>query len=218
MTGQTSAIMAVRDPDVRLMLRVRDQDDQVAFAELVERFQSRLVGIMHHLVGKKEEAEDLAQEVFLRVFRSREKYTPKAKFSTWLFRIANNLALNSIRDRGNRPNIPLELRDSGSLVQRPNIHPAAHRDAPPTHHVQHEELTNVIRDALDELNERQRMAIVLNKYEDMCYEEIAEVMGLTSKAVKSLLNRAREKLRERLQPYIYMDGESPKRNVPFEEG
>src|SRR5207237_9094690 len=94
--GQTSAQMALRDPDIRLMLRVRD-DEPGAFEELVERYQHRLVGVMHHLVGNAEEAEVLAQEVFLRVYRARKKYRPRAKFSTWLFTIANNLALNSLR-------------------------------------------------------------------------------------------------------------------------
>src|SRR5947199_4209475 len=111
--GQTSAQMALRDPDIRLMLRVRD-DDAAAFAELVERFQHRLVAVMNHLVGNSDEAEDLAQEVFLRVYRIRKKYRPKAKFSTWLFTIANNLALNSLRDRQRPPVIPLQLRESGS--------------------------------------------------------------------------------------------------------
>jgi RNA polymerase sigma-70 factor, ECF subfamily len=209
MTGQTSAMMAVRDPDIRLMLRVRDQDDQAAFAELVARFQHRLVGVMHHLVGTAEEAEDLAQEVFLRVFRTRKKYTPKAKFSTWLFTIANNLALNALRDRARKRHLPLELRDSGSLAQHPNVPLASHRDAPPTQNIQQQELAGVVRRALDELNERQRVAVVLNKFEDMGYAEIAEVMGLSAKAVKSLLCRARERLREVLQPYIYMDGPPP---------
>src|SRR6476620_5829938 len=96
--GQTSSQMALRDPDIRLMLRVR-ADDAAAFAELVQNYQQRLVGIMHHLVGNAEEAEDLAQEVFLRVYRNRKKYTPQAKFSTWLFTIANNLALNALRNQ-----------------------------------------------------------------------------------------------------------------------
>ena len=95
--GTTSAQMALRDPDVRLMLRVRDADDAAAFGELVERYQSRLVGILHHLLGSADEAEDLAQEVFLRVYRTRKRYHPRAKFSTWLFTIANNLALNARR-------------------------------------------------------------------------------------------------------------------------
>lgn len=207
MTGQTSAQMALRDPDIRLMLRVRD-DDQAAFAELVERFQHRLVGVMHHLVGNADEAEDLAQEVFLRVYRTRKKYTPKAKFSTWLFTIANNLALNALRDRQRRPVLPLEVRESGPLGPRPAENTAA-RDEPPTHNLQQQELADVIRKALDDLNERQRVAIVLNKFEDMNYADIAEVMGLSVKAVKSLLSRARMKLREALQGYIYMDAPPP---------
>ena len=208
-TGQTSAMMAVRDPDVRLMLRVRDQDDPIAFAEIVERFQHRLVAVMHHLVGTKEESEDLAQEVFLRVYRTRKKYTPKAKFSTWVFTIANNLAINALRDRKRRPHIQLNASDSGPLGPRPAEQLVSERDRPPAHHIQQEELAAVVRRALDELNERQRVAVVLNKFEDMGYAEIADVMGLTTMAVKSLLNRARARLREMLQAYIYMDGDPP---------
>lgn len=207
-------MMAIRDPDIRLMLRVRDRDDQTAFAELVERFQHRLVGIMHHIVGTKEEAEDLAQEVFLRIFRTRKKYTPKAKFSTWLFTIANNLALNALRDRGRRKQYPLEMRDSGSLTVRPGIALASQRDAPPSQSIQQSELADVVRQALDALNERQRVAVVLNKFEDMGYAEIAEVMGLSSKAVKSLLCRARERLREVLQPYIETDRDEKRTEEP----
>jgi RNA polymerase sigma-70 factor (ECF subfamily) len=194
------------------MLRVRDANDQTAFAELVERFQHRLIGVMHHLVGTANEAEDLAQEVFLRVYRTRAKYTPKAKFSTWLFTIANNLALNSLRDRQRRPQVPLDLRDSGPLAG-PTDRLVAHRDRPPTQQVQQDELAEIVRQALDGLNDRQRMAVVLNKFEDMGYAEIADVMGLTAKAVKSLLSRARCRLREALQAYIYMDGDAPPPNM-----
>jgi RNA polymerase sigma-70 factor, ECF subfamily len=197
--------MAVRDPDVKLMLRVR-ADDATAFPELVERFQHRLVGIMHHIVGTTEEAEDLAQECFLRVYRNRKKYTPKAKFSTWLFTIANNLALNSLRDRSRKPQVPLPAFDSGPMGVRPQETLAADRGVAPTHSLAQEELAAVVRLALDGLNDRQKMAVVLNKYEDMGYAEIAEVMGLSEKAVKSLLSRARTRLREMLQPYIEMDG------------
>jgi RNA polymerase sigma-70 factor, ECF subfamily len=209
MTGQTSAMMALRDPDIRLMLRVRDADDQAAFAELVARFQHRLVGVMHHLVGHADEAEDLAQEVFLRVYRTRQKYTPRAKFSTWLFTIANNLALNTLRTRQRKPTVPLDPTAGNTSSAIPAANVTDRRDRPPTHQLQQQELTAVIREALDELNDRQRVAVVLNKFEDMGYAEIAEVMGLTPKAVKSLLSRARRRLRERLQPYIYMDGPPP---------
>ncbi|OWK47439.1 RNA polymerase sigma factor [Fimbriiglobus ruber] len=208
MTGQTSAIMALRDPDIRLMLMVR-ADDQAAFAELVGRYQNRLVAVMNHLVGHPDEAEDLAQEVFLRVYRNRHKYTPTAKFATWLFTIANNLALNALRDRKRKPVVPLDTPDPNASGPWQANHLAAHRDHPPTHQLQQQELADVIRQALDQLNDRQRMAVVLNKFEDMNYADIADVMGLTTKAVKSLLSRARARLREALQPYIYMDGVPP---------
>ena len=203
--GQTSAQMALRDPDIRLMLRVRD-DDAEAFAELVERYQQRIVGIMNHLLGNTDEAEDLAQEVFLRVYRNRHKYSPSAKFSTWLFTIANNLALNVLRGRQRKPTVPLPAQESGPLGPRPAEQIVPDRELTPARGLRQRELQTVIRAALEELNERQRMAVVLNKFEEMSYGEIAEIMGLTTKAVKSLLSRARGKLREVLQPYVFMDG------------
>lgn len=203
-------MMALRDPDIRLMLRVRDANDQAAFAELVERFQHRLVGVMNHLLGRSEEAEDLAQEVFLRVYRTRSRYKPTAKFSTWLFTIANNLALNALRDRQRKRNVPLEVKDSGPM---PVAIYEDQRQRQPSHNLAQQELAGIVRNALDDLNERQRMAVVLNKFEDMGYSEIGEIMGMTGKAVKSLLSRARSKLREVLEGYIYMDGETPRAAV-----
>jgi RNA polymerase sigma-70 factor (ECF subfamily) len=214
MIGESSAQMAIRDPDIRLMLRVRD-DDPAAFAELVELYQRRLIAVMHHLVGSSEEAEDLAQEAFLRVYRSRKKYHPRAKFSTWLFTIANNLALNALRARQRKPAVPLNLRDSGPLGPRPAEQLVQDRAGRPTDRMQQEELAAIVRQALAGLNERQRAAVVLNKFEDMNYADIAQVMGLTVKAVKSLLSRARENLRLALEDYIYMDGKpASSRNHP----
>lgn len=204
MTGETSTQMALRDPDIRLMLRVRD-DDAVAFAELVDLYHQRLVTVMTHLVGRGDEAEDLAQEVFLRVYRGRKKYHPRAKFSTWLFTIANNLALNHLRNRQRKPIVPLNLRDSGPLGARPAEQLVEGREHPPHQAMQEAELAAVVREALEGLNERQKVAVVLNKFEDMNYAEIAEVMGLTTKAVKSLLSRARDNLRIALKAYIEMD-------------
>jgi RNA polymerase sigma-70 factor (ECF subfamily) len=218
-TGETSTQMALRDPDIRLMLRVRDADDAAAFAQLVELYNHRLVTILHHLVGSAEEAEDLAQEAFLRVFRGRKKYHPQAKFSTWLFTIANHLALNVLRSRQRKPVVPLNLRDSGPLGPRPAEQLVHDRGAPPQQRLQQQELAEVIRRALDTLNERQRVAVVLNKFEDMNYADIATIMGLTTQAVKSLLSRARENLRLALKDYIEMDGR-PSGDVPpaAEEG
>jgi RNA polymerase sigma-70 factor (ECF subfamily) len=203
-TGESSTQLALRDPDIRLMLRVRD-DDQAAFAELVELYHHRLVTVMHHLVGNSDEAEDLAQEVFLRVYRGRKKYHPKAKFSTWLFTIANNLALNALRSKQRKPVIPLNVRDSGPLGPRPAEQLVKDRGDHPSARMQQQELAAIIQLALDGLNERQRVAVVLNKFEDMNYAEIAEVMELSTKAVKSLLSRARDNLREALKDYIYME-------------
>jgi RNA polymerase sigma-70 factor (ECF subfamily) len=213
--GETSQQMALRDPDIRLMLRVRD-DDVTAFEELVELYQHRLVAVMAHLVGNKEEAEDLAQEVFLRVYKARKKYRPRSKFSTWLFTIANNLALNSLRSRQRKPVVPLPPQDSGPLGARPAEQLVPDRGSGPMQRIQKKELAAVIRQALDGLNERQRMAVVLNKFEDMNYAEIAEVMGLTTKAVKSLLSRARVNLRTALVGYVFMDGQPIPEPLPEE--
>jgi RNA polymerase sigma-70 factor (ECF subfamily) len=205
--GETSSQLVLRDPDIRLMLRVR-ADEPGAFEELVELYQNRLVAVLHHLLGNPEEAEDLAQEVFLRVYRSRSRYRPRAKFSTWLFTIANNLALNALRTRQRKPVVNLDVHDSGPLGPRPAEQLVRDRNHQPMQHMQQQELAAIIRQALDGLNERQRVAVVLNKFEDMNYAEIAEVMGLSVKAVKSLLSRARMNLRQSLQDYIYMDGDS----------
>jgi RNA polymerase sigma-70 factor (ECF subfamily) len=213
--GETSVQLALRDPDTRLMLGVRD-DEAGAFEELVARYQSRLVGIMQHLVGSAEEAEDLAQEVFLRVYRTRKKYRARCKFSTWLFTIANNLALNALRSRKRKPVVPLNTRDSGPLGPRPAEQLLqADSGGQPVKRVQRNELALIIRQALDGLNERQRLAVVLNKFEELSHAEIAEVMGLTPKAVKSLLCRARTNLRLALQDYVYMDRPVP--DLPEED-
>lgn len=210
-----SGMLSVRDPDVRLMLRVRDGDD-TAFAELVERYQHRLLGILAHLTGRTDEAEDLAQEVFLRVYRARKEYHPQAKFSTWLFTIANNVALNSMRRRHRKPAMQFEPNDS-QPVARPEENLVADKNPPPEHGVHHQELAGVVQQALTQLNERQRLAVVLNKFEDMSYDEIAQVMGLSTKAVKSLLSRAREHLRQLLQAYVLDSSSVPTAGGPSEE-
>jgi RNA polymerase sigma-70 factor (ECF subfamily) len=205
-TGETSAQLALRDPDIGLMLQVRG-DEPGAFEQLLQRYQRRLVALMTHLVGTPEEAEDLAQEVFLRVYRVRKEYRPLSKFSTWLFTIANNLARNSLRARQRKSVVPLDQWASGPLGPRPAEQLIRDPATGPMQHVQKAELAQRIRAAVDTLNERQRMAVVLNKFEGLNYAEIAEVMGLTTMAVKSLLTRARENLRAALSEYVSLDGE-----------
>jgi len=201
--GTTSQAFAVRDPDVRLMLRVR-ADDSKAFQEVVDKYQNRLLGVLTHIVGSADEAEDLAQEVFLRVYRARAEYHPQAKFSTWLFTIANNVALNALRRRKRKPAYQLEpsLSQSGSLNARPEETLAVAPSTEPDRRMRHQELAEVVQLALSQLNERQRLAVVLNKFEDMSYDEIAAVIGISTKAVKSLLSRARSQLRDILRPFV----------------
>jgi RNA polymerase sigma-70 factor (ECF subfamily) len=197
--------LEAKDPDVRLMLQVRD-DVQGAFEALVERYQHRLMGVMVHLVGRVEEAEDLTQEVFLRIYRARKGYRPRARFSTWLFTIANNLALNHLRGKGRNPTVAATGGgvgdDTGASAVLPAGERALSRDGTPSAQLRKVELSEVVRDALDVLGEDQKVAVLLNKFEDMSYAEIAEVMGRSEAAVKSLLARARTHLREQLEPYL----------------
>src|SRR5260370_26580478 len=126
------------------MIGVRD-DQPGAFEELVERYQHRLLAVLHHLVGNAEEAEDLAQEVFFRVYRARKKYRARCKFSTWLFTIANNLALNTLRSRQRKPVVPLNVRDSGPLGPRPAEQLVNNLLNPPVQHTQHPQLGGLTR-------------------------------------------------------------------------
>jgi RNA polymerase sigma-70 factor, ECF subfamily len=200
--SESSARRYALDPDVRLMLEVRD-GSAAAFEELVVRYQGRLVRVLEHLVGRRELAEDLAQDVFLRVYRSREQYVPGAKFATWLFTIANNVASNALRDRARHPEVTLAGSESGPLGERPMDRLVqASSSGMPTRQIDRAELRDMVRMALDNLNERQRLAVLLNKFEGMSYIDIASAMELSPQAIKSLLSRARENLRQMLEPYF----------------
>lgn len=193
--------LAARDPDVRLMLQVRD-DVEGAFGQLVERYQHRLLGVLKHLVRDAEEAEDLTQEVFLRVYRARKGYRPKAKFSTWLFTIANNLAMNHARGKGRHRTVGFGgsgADEASAVVSESQV---VSREGTASTQLRKSELAAVVQEALGALNEDQKMAVLLNKFEEMSYGEISEVMGRTDAAVKSLLARARMNLREKLDPYL----------------
>ena len=193
--------LEAKDPDVRLMLQVRD-DVPGAFETLMGRYQHRLHGVLVHLVGRVEEAEDLTQEVFLRVYRARKGYRARSKFSTWLFTIANNLDMNHLRGKGRNPTVRLGGDDSGSQSSAIPGHQAVGREGTPSAQLRKVELSQVIQEALGVLGEDQKMAVLLNKFEEMSYAEIAEVMGRSEAAVKSLLARARNTLREQLEPYL----------------
>lgn len=192
----------LRDPDVQLMLRVRE-GQHTAFGELVSRYQNRLLSILVHLVGDREVAEDLTQEVFLRIYRARNGYEPTAKFSTWVFRIAQNLASNDRRLKGRRKEVQLEATESGAFGDRPHEQLLKEKShLMPTRQLARGELQEHVQSALETLNERQKLALLLHKFEEMTYDDIAETMEMTPSAVKSLLSRARENLRARLEPYM----------------
>lgn len=190
------------------MLRVRE-DDAVAFEMLINRFQSKIVRFMSGWTRSPEQAEDLAQEVFLRVYKSRKNYLPTAKFSTWLYRISHNVASNHVRDSGVRREYQLSKAENSStaglLIENIAIAPSGFQ---PVRRLDHLERSQVIVQALEALGERQRTAILLSKFEGMSYQEIGETMGLTVQAVKSLLMRARVNLKNLLEPYI-QTGDAP---------
>lgn len=184
------------------MLRVRE-DDAEAFAELVTHYQPRLQRILQHLVGERDVADDLVQDVFLRVYRARKTYLPGAKFSTWIFRIANNVASNAVRDRSRRREYQM-VDFSGSQAAIPAMDQiaVASSSSMPVRKLEGTERAEMVRQALNSLSERQRMALLLSKFEGLSYQEIADAMGMTTKAVRSLLSRSRENLRQILQPYM----------------
>ncbi len=191
---------SLRDPDVRLMLRVRD-GDATAFEELVLRYQNRLLTVLEHLTGRRDMAEDLAQEVFLRVYRARQRYMPQARFSTWLFTITHNVASNAKRSLARRREVNIEPADSGPMEPLAQLALAASGQMP-TRQADKSEVCHVVRSAVASLNERQRMAVLLSKFEGMSYADIGEVMQVSPQAVKSLLSRARGALRDALTPYL----------------
>ena len=172
-------------------------DDTTAFDELVARYESRLISVLALLMGDREQARDLSQEVFLRVFRARKTYQPKARFCTWLFTIANNVACNA--RRGRRFPYQLNPGDSGASVMGPL---APRSTAMPSHALDRAEEVALVRKAIAGLSERQRAALVLCKFQGMSYAEIAGTMATTPKAVKALLARARDNLRTSLAPYV----------------
>jgi RNA polymerase sigma-70 factor (ECF subfamily) len=206
-SAASSAAVKLIDPDVRLMLQVRE-GNAAAFEELVVRYQDRLVCVLEHLVGSRALAEDLAQEVFLRVYRYRDRYTPDAKFCTYLFTIANHLAANALRDQSRRREVQVVADPSASGATSLDELAIAGSGQLPTRVVDKAELCAMVRQALGALSERQRMAVLLNKFEGMSYAEIAAAMDLTPEAVKSLLARAREHLRQVLEPYL-SSGQQP---------
>jgi RNA polymerase sigma-70 factor (ECF subfamily) len=189
---------AVSDADI--MLRVKAGDDS-AFDYLVQKYRRPMINFMFRMAHNSAAAEDLAQEVFLRVYRSRQNYEASAKFTTWLYRIATNLAVNHARDtRHDRPENTVSLDEpddqSGHTLDLPDKTPGAEET------IVRRERVAAIRQRVQALPERQRIAVVMHKYQQMEYRQIAEVLKLSESATKSLLFRAYETLREQLKEFV----------------
>lgn len=182
--------------DVRLM-RLVARGDTSAFEEVIERHQALVAGTAARMLGSNSDVEDIAQQVFIRVWKSARRYVPRAKFTTWLLKITRNLVFNELRRAKRRAQVPLQS-DPGAeeIPLKDETNPA------PDASLLEDELQRAIEEAILQLPESQRMALVLRRYEQLSYEQIAEVLDLSVPAVKSVLFRARTELRSRLSKYL----------------
>jgi RNA polymerase sigma-70 factor, ECF subfamily len=185
------------DPEVQLMLRVQ-RDEPGAFATLIAAYWSRVFGKFVRQVGDRQEAEDLAQDVFLRLYRSRKRYRPRAKLATWIFFIARNVGRNALRRRRRKKLTPVGLAFDGDDF--PALGRVTDDAAAPAAPMERAELARLVRGAVAALNLRQRRAVEL-QFDDQSYAEIASALAMSPKAAKSLLYRARNELRFALLPF-----------------
>lgn len=195
-----SDVSAASDPDAQLMLQVRAGSEQ-AFNELVERYEDRVRGIITHLMGGSAYADDLTQDVFLRVYRARASYVVGAKFSTWLFTIVNNVVSNARRSLARRREISADhhaaegrrFAESSSSMDR---------DAAPDHHVETTEVASLVRGCINRLVPRQRAAVELCDLEGLSYSSVAKAIGTSPDAAKSLIHRGRLNLKQMLAIHV----------------
>jgi len=182
--------------DIRLMGLAGD-GDMTAFEQLVERHQRMVIGTVGRMLGTNSDAEDISQQVFVRVWKNLKRYEPRAKFTTWLLKITRNLVFNELRRRSRHPAVPLQSETDEEERPLKDEH-AVSPDATLLEH----ELQDAVDAAIAQLPETQRMAVILRRYEELSYEEIAEALDQSVSAVKSLLFRARTELRESLKRYL----------------
>ncbi|MBI5724734.1 MAG: sigma-70 family RNA polymerase sigma factor [Planctomycetes bacterium] len=185
------------DPDTQLMLRVARGGDREAFAQLVNRNAPKVHALVYRFLGNAEQAEDMAQDVFMRVYKTAASYQPTAKFGTWLYRIVANLSFNVLRSR--RISKTVNFQSLEGPDEETGRFDVADTNVPQPHcGLDDQELRTKVMQAVNQLPENQRLAIILSKYEEKSYEDIAEIMDISAMAVKSLLSRARNNLHEAL--------------------
>ena len=182
--------------DATLMAYVA-RGDTAAFEQLVERHQTLVIGTVARMLGSNSDVEDVAQQVFIRVWKSAPRYVPAAKFTTWLLTITRNLVFNEARRRKRHPAETLDVHQGEESLPLPDRNARV-----PDEQLLDDEMQRAVDTAIQALPEKQRLAVVLRRYEEKSYEEIAEVLGLSVPAVKSVLFRARTELREALNRYL----------------
>ena len=184
------------DYHVALMMKVK-QGDIAAFEEIVEIHQGAVIGTVAKMLGGMGDAEDISQQVFIRVWKSAGRYKPSAKFTTWMFTITRNLVFNETRRRYRKHEVSMDAAEEEHHAVLPDTDTPQPDDA-----ALHQELQGAIDDAIQKLPQKQRMAVVLRRYEGLPYEEIGAILNISLSAVKSLLFRARTDLREHLRSYL----------------
>ena len=185
------------DADISAMRRLRDGDD-LALNEIMDRWQRRLTSYLLRAIGNETVAVDLAQETFVRVYQSREKYQPKGEFSTWLFAIATNLLRQHFRWLKRHPTVSMDSVEPG--CDDPPL--SAHLPAEDSNNVERDERARIVKDAVTALPPELREAVLLFEYEDLSHEQISKIAGCSKKAVETRLYRARALLREKLRHWL----------------
>jgi len=186
------------DPDNQLMQKA-GSGDRTAFKQLIQKHQGTVTGIIYRYTGNHNEVEDLAQDIFLKIYKAANSYVPRAKFKTWLYKVVANHCFNFFRSQKRKAFI--SSLDQSSEEYNPHIQRTEEQQKQPELILQQQELHTALKSALSELPERQRMAIILHRFEGLSYKEIATVMGSSLSSVESLIFRAMNNLKEKLSPY-----------------
>jgi RNA polymerase sigma-70 factor (ECF subfamily) len=193
------------DPGVQLMLAYQ-AGDEAAFDRLVERYSGQVWALLTRFLGPRSNREDLVQDVFVKVIGARERYQPTARFSTWLYRIVFNLAVNETQRLRDRRLVSLDRPASAGEDSEGMAGLLEGREEAPSADLERGDVVAAVRRAIEALPETQRAALILARYHDTPYAEIAEIVGSSEKAIKSLIHRARESLRESLAPFLEQEG------------
>ena len=194
----------ILDPDIKLMLEFIEGDIS-AFEQIMNKYKEIVINIAYRFIQNRSTAEDIAQDVFLKIYNSAKSYKPKARLSTWIYKITANICLNELRSQKKYlKNISMdEIDETRDFIQ-----------TNPFENLEKKELKHLVKEAIDSLPDRQRMVIILKKYEDLSYQDISEILGCSLSSVDSLLQRAKQNLKNKLAPF-FNSGTIPNQGSPF---